>query len=101
MNKDELKDYLYIIISGIISDKEALEVEVVQDSMGVKFTVKVAREDMGKIIGKQGAVAQAIRTILRSAGFSSDIRASMVIYDPNKPDFVPRAEKTDKEMLNG
>lgn len=79
MDKKELKSWLRSIITGLVANPSSIEIEEVEDEMGVLFTVRVHKNDEGKVIGKKGSIASAIRTVLRSAGFLNDIRASMMI----------------------
>ncbi len=82
MNSEKLQDWLKTILSGLVSNPDEIEIEKITDEMGVKYTVRVAKEDRGRVIGKRGVIAQAIRTLLRSAGYSGNIRASLVFDMP-------------------
>jgi len=62
-----MKELLDYILKQIVSNKEAVEVEMVEDGNNVDFTVKVAPEDMGAVIGKEGKVANSIRTVVRTS----------------------------------
>ena len=79
----ELQDWFSAVISRLVTKPGEIVVTKTLDEQGVLFTVKVANEDVGKVIGKQGVIAQALRTILRSAGFMEDMRASMKVDAPN------------------
>ena len=62
-----MKDVLELIITSLVDNKnEVLIEEVANNEKSVDFKVKVAAEDMGKIIGKQGRVAKSIRTVMKS-----------------------------------
>ena len=78
-----LQDWFHSILSGLVTSPEEISITVTNDEQGVLFTVKVAKEDVGKVIGKNGLIAQALRTILRSAGFKQDARVSMKVDAPN------------------
>lgn len=64
-----MKDLLYTIVERLVEDKSAVEItEDSPDSEGViVFHLHVAPDDMGRVIGKQGRIAKAIRAIMRSA----------------------------------
>lgn len=67
-----MKDLLINIISGIVYDKQAVNVivdEPNQDDV-IIYHVKVAQQDMGRVIGKQGKVAKSIRNIMKAAAFN-------------------------------
>ena len=62
-----MKDVLELIITNLVDNKEEVSIEeVVNNEKSVDFKVKVASNDMGKIIGKQGRVAKSIRTVMKS-----------------------------------
>lgn len=77
--EDKITSWLRTVIGGLVSQPDKVEIEKTTDEQGVLFTVKVSKEDAGKVIGKAGVIANAIRTLLRSAGFLLDMRASMKI----------------------
>lgn len=80
---DKLTEWLISVVGGLVSDPSKIEVVRTEDEQGVLFTVKVGKEDAGKVIGKNGTIAGAIRTLLRSAGMTmEDIRASMKVDAP-------------------
>ena len=62
-----MKETLKTIIIGLVDDKEAVEVSEKNDEQSVVLEVKVAESDMGKVIGKQGRIAKAIRTVVKAA----------------------------------
>ena len=61
-----MKEILETIINTLVSNKEAVSINQIDGEQSVIFEVKVAEEDMGKIIGKQGAIAKSIRTIMKA-----------------------------------
>lgn len=61
---------------------EEISIERTVDDLGVLLTVRVAREDMGKIIGRSGATAKAIRCILRAIGMRNSSHVNMKIEEP-------------------
>ena len=83
MASETLQEYLRQILSGLVSNPGAIEIEKEADEMGVKFTVRVAQGDGGKVIGKKGVIAEAVRTIIRAAGYNQDVRASVILDIPS------------------
>ena len=61
-----MKEILQTIILNLVDNKEAVTINELDSEKTITYEVKVASEDMGKIIGKQGKTAQAIRTIAKS-----------------------------------
>lgn len=84
-----LQTWLTDMVKGLVSYPKQIELDHVVDEQGILFTLKVHEEDRGKIIGKEGATANAIRTLLRSAGRKLDVRVSMKVDVPGSS-FKPR-----------
>jgi len=61
-----MKDLLTAIIESLVSDKDAVSINEKDADRNVVFEVKVAESDMGKIIGREGRIAKAIRTVMKS-----------------------------------
>lgn len=61
-----MKEILKTIISNLVDDKEAVEINQVDGEKSITFEVKVAEGDMGKVIGRQGRIAKSIRTIMKA-----------------------------------
>lgn len=79
MDTENLKTWLTNIITGLVSYPDDIKIEQTMDEMGILFVVKVNESDRGKVIGREGVIANSIRTILRSAGRACDVKASMKI----------------------
>ena len=64
-----MEETLITIVSGLVDDKDSIRVD--RDEPGedglVVYHLHVAQEDMGRVIGKQGRIAKAIRTVMRAA----------------------------------
>lgn len=76
-----MKDVLETIIKTLVNDKEAVSIEKVENENVVAFNVKVAKEDMGKIIGKEGKMAKAIRTVLKAIGNKEQKKVNIEFID--------------------
>lgn len=88
MDNDKLGEWLENLLKGLVSNPDGIEITRTTDAQGVLYKVKVDQNDVGKVIGKAGSIASATRTLLRSAGFLVDERASMKIDAPGS-DFTP------------
>ena len=76
-----MKDLLTIIAKGLVETPDQVEVtadEPLEDGT-VVYHIHVAEEDMGRIIGKQGRIAKAIRTVARSAAIRKDVKIQVEI----------------------
>ena len=76
-----MKEILETIICNLVDNKEAVEIKELEGEKSVVFEVKVAEEDMGKIIGKQGAIAKSIRTIMKAVASKENKRVSIEFLD--------------------
>ena len=72
-----MKDILETIIRNLVDNKDAIEIKELAGEQSVVFEVKVAESDMGKVIGKQGKIAQSIRTVMKAAASKEGKRVSV------------------------
>ena len=72
-----MKDILETIIKNLVSDKDAISVNEIEGEKSIIFEVKVAENDMGKIIGKEGRVAKAIRTVVKAVAAKEEKRVTI------------------------
>ena len=61
-----MEEILKTIIESLVDQKDQIQITRVDDEKGVLLKVKVAESDMGKIIGRQGRIAKAIRTVMKA-----------------------------------
>ena len=61
-----MQDLLLYIARSLVNDPDQVKVEVVENENSITLVLSVAEEDMGKVIGKEGRIAKAIRTIIKS-----------------------------------
>ena len=69
-----MKDLLLIIAKNLVQDPDSVTVEEEDQDNAVVLKLRVAAEDMGKVIGKQGRIAKAIRTVVKAAAIHNDKR---------------------------
>ena len=68
-----------VIVRSLVDKPEAVEVKEASDGQGIVIEVKVAPEDMGKIIGKQGRIAKALRVVVKAAAAKSGQKVAVEI----------------------
>ena len=61
-----MKEILESIILNIVDDRDAVSISEKIDGENIVYSVKVSNNDMGRVIGKQGKIAKAIRTLMKS-----------------------------------
>ena len=76
-----MKELVEFLVKNIVEKPRAVSVEEKVDSDGVKLSLSVAEEDMGKIIGKNGRVIKALRTLARVKGIKDKKRVYLELTD--------------------
>ncbi len=76
-----MKELVEAIAKALVDKPEEVEVKLVEGEHATVLELKVAKEDVGKIIGKKGSHVQAIRTILTAASGKTDRRYTLEILD--------------------
>ena len=72
-----MEEFLKIIISNLVENKDAIEINTVDNGKSITFEVKLAQEDMGKVIGKQGRIAQSIRNVMKAVANKEHKKATV------------------------
>ncbi|MEW6564311.1 MAG: KH domain-containing protein [Spirochaetota bacterium] len=75
------KDLVEYIAKSLVDDPSAVQVKVIEGEKSTILELRVAPEDIGKVIGKQGRIAKAIRTILQAATVTTGKRTVLEILD--------------------
>jgi hypothetical protein len=83
------QQFVEFIVKSLVSQPEAVSIERRIDEKGVLLELTVDPEDLGRVIGKRGATAQSIRTLLRALGTKNDARYNLKIVDVDRPGGVP------------
>ena len=76
------KAFLEYIVKALVDNPNDVKIDRTVDEMGVLITMTVNSADMGKIIGRQGNTAKAIRTLLRVIGMKNNARVNLKINEP-------------------
>lgn len=83
MNIQEFVEY---IARSLVEDPTQVQVDMVESANGVNLELRVASNDMGRVIGKGGRVANAIRTLVRVAAVRQGKRATLEVVDQAAPE---------------
>lgn len=67
-----MRELVEVIAKALVDNPDAVEVKTVEGERSTVLELKVAPEDMGKVIGKQGRIAKAIRTVVKAAATNTD-----------------------------
>lgn len=76
------QEFVEYVVKALVGHPEDVSVKRSVDDMGVLLELSVNPEDMGKVIGKAGATAKSIRTLLRVLGSRDDARVNLKIIEP-------------------
>jgi len=76
------KEFLEYVVKSLVDNPNDVKIDRTVDEMGVLITLSVNPADMGKIIGRQGNTAKAIRTLLRVIGMKHNARVNLKINEP-------------------
>ncbi len=75
------QQFVEFIVKSLVSNPDAVVIERRIDEKGVLLELTVDPEDLGRVIGKRGATAQSLRTLLRALGTKNDARYNLKIVD--------------------
>ena len=77
------RDFIEYVVKQIVDEPDLVEVIRSVDELGVLITLRVGPHDMGKIIGKSGQTAKALRILLRVIGSKNNARVNLKIIEPD------------------
>ena len=83
------QQFIEYVVKSLVGKPDAVIVERIIDEKGVLLTLTVDPEDLGRVIGKRGATAQSLRTLLRALGTKNEARYNLKIVDNG----IPREER--------
>ena len=76
-----MTELLEFLVKALVEDPEAVKVEELEEDGDLVYEITVAEDDLGRVIGKRGRVANAIRTIAKAAAVRIDRRVIVDILD--------------------
>ncbi len=80
--KEQDTEFLEFVIKALVENPQDVKIDRTVDEMGVLMTLTVNAADMGKIIGRDGNTAKAVRTLLRVVGMKNNARVNLKINEP-------------------
>ena len=89
------QQFVEYIVKTLVNNPDKVQIDRTIDEKGVLLSLEVDPEDVGRIIGRRGATAQSIRTLLRALGTKNDARYNLKIV--NNDDYVPAAKSDDAD----
>lgn len=97
MEKDT--QFLEYVVKALVDNPDSVKINRTVDEMGVLMTLDVNALDMGKVIGRSGNTAKAIRTLLRVVGMKNNSRVNLKINEPEGGTKPERTIKTVDEAM--
>ena len=82
MAEEQDKEFLEYVVKALVDNPKDVKIERTVDEMGVLLSLKINPEDMGQIIGRQGSIARAIRSLVRIIGLKNHARVNLKIEEP-------------------
>lgn len=89
------QQFVEYIVKSLVGNPDAVSIERRIDEKGVLLELTVDGEDLGRVIGKRGATAQSLRTLLRALGTKNEARYNLKIIDTGGPGGPHRDEQSD------
>lgn len=90
------QQFVEYIIKTLVNNPDKVSIEREIDEKGVLLSLTVDPEDVGRVIGRRGATAQSIRTLLRALGTKNNARYNLKIV--NNDDYIPKERIETDEM---
>lgn len=87
--------FLEYVVKALVSHPEDIKIKRTVDEMGVLMTLDVHPDDMGRIIGRAGNTAKAIRILLRVVGMKNNARINLKINEPAGQPWQGRQERPE------
>lgn len=76
------QEFLEYVVKALVDHPDDVKVDRKVDEMGVLLSLRVHAQDMGQVVGRQGATAKAIRSLLRIVGVKNNARVNLKIEEP-------------------
>jgi len=92
------QQFVEFIVKSLVGNPDAVQIERRIDEKGVLLELTVDPEDLGRVIGKRGATAQSLRTLLRALGTKNDARYNLKIVDNGEPHERRPREDSDRHQ---
>ncbi len=90
------QEFLEYLVKALVDHPDDVKVDRKVDEMGVLLSLKVNAQDMGQVVGRQGATAKAIRSLLRIVGIKNNARVNLKIEEPEGGTGRPRGPATEE-----
>src|SRR6185503_5457196 len=94
------QQFVEFVVKSLVNNPDAVKIDRRIDEKGVLLELTVDAEDLGRVIGKRGATAQSLRTLLRALGTKNEARYNLKIVDNGPEDHPGRAPKQTTTLVD-
>ncbi len=74
-----MTELVEIFAKALVDNPDAVNVEMIEDEIGYRIELRVAPEDMGKIIGRQGRIIRSLRTVVKAAAVKQQVKVTLEV----------------------
>lgn len=74
-----LREFLEASIRALVDDQQAVQIHEERNGSRLRYTIQVAEGDRGRVIGKQGRIVNALRTVAQAAGAKNRVRVQIIV----------------------
>lgn len=93
------QQFVEYVVKELVDNPDQVSIARTEDSRGVLLELTVASEDLGRVIGRHGATAQSLRTLLRALGVKNGSRYNLKIVDIDKNEAADDNAMTDNDEI--
>ncbi len=93
------QQFVEYVVKELVDNPDQVSITRTEDSRGVLLELTVAPEDLGRVIGRHGATAQSLRTLLRALGVKNGSRYNLKIVDTDKNEAADDNAMTDNDEI--
>lgn len=96
------QQFVEYVVKSLVNNPDDVAVDRIIDEKGVLLTLTVHPDDLGRVIGKRGATAQSLRTLLRALGTKNEARYNLKIVnnDDERDSYSPSKSAEDNDTVN-
>lgn len=80
-----LREFLEASIRALVEDQQAVQIQEERNGSMLRYTIQVAESDRGRVIGKQGRIVNALRTVAQAVGAKHRVRVQVIVITDGAP----------------
>lgn len=94
-----MEEFVAYIIKNLVSEPETVSVTSVEDQDKIRLEIRVAKDDVGKVIGRRGNTINALRTIIRTVATRLGRKVQVELIQPDKVSVLDEVEPAEEEEV--